>query len=52
MKAQVHIDGKVIWKSNRISAVNLEKKVDELRREYKCQTMPEIIRRGFKVFTS
>lgn len=52
MKAQVHVDGKKIWESNRISAENLEKKVDQLKREHKCQKMAEIVRRGFKVFTA
>lgn len=52
MKASVHIDGKEIWSSNRVSQANLDKKVNELKIKHNCQKISEIIKRNFKVFTA
>lgn len=50
MKAQIHIDGKVIFTSNKISNKNLEKKENELKHKYGCLKMADIVRRGFNTF--
>ena len=52
MKASIHIDGKEIFSSNKISAINLEKKANELKIKHNCQKMADIVKRQFKVFTT
>lgn len=52
MKATIHLDGKEIFKSNKISQVNLDKKANELKLQNGCSKMEEQVKRGFKVFTS
>jgi hypothetical protein len=52
MKATIHIDGKEVFSSRKISAINLDKKVNELKIKYNCMKIADVVKRGFKVFTS
>lgn len=52
MKAIIFIDNKEVFRSNRISGVRLNKKSDEIKREYNCSRIPEQVLRGYEVFKS
>jgi len=52
MKTRIFLEGKEIFSSTKISKSNLEKKVNELKKENACQKVSDQVRRKIKVFTS
>ena len=52
MKAQIFLDGELVFKSNRISANNLQKKAQEIKKKYGCEKMEDQVKRGFALFRS
>ena len=51
MKAQIFLDGKLIFKSNKISQKNLDKIESEISIKENLN-MPNRVERGFKIFTT
>ena len=52
MKATIYLNNEVIFSSNKISAKNLEKAENGLKIKHGCMKMTDIVKKGFKVFTS
>ena len=52
MKARIFLDGNEIFTSNKISKKNLDKKETEIKHNNNCLKMEQIIKRGYKLFTS
>lgn len=52
MKAVIYLNNEVIFESNCISKADLAKKQNEMKQLHGCTSMQNIVKKGFKVFTS
>jgi hypothetical protein len=50
MKAQIHINEKMVFSSNRISQKNLDKKIVEIKEKHNIKKMIDVVRNNFKIF--
>lgn len=51
MKTIIQVDGKTIFRDNNISRKRLDEVVKTMKERYGVNTMREIVRRGFNVYT-
>lgn len=52
MKASIQINGKEVFSSNKISKLDLDKKVNKFEFDYGIKKMADRVKSNFKVFTS